>query len=292
MRIYTHCNDAIEKCMKTHRFAIAHLSGDERAKGMHIHDCLELYYSIAGDKQFVVEDRLYDAHGGDLFIVNPYETHRPVCIEAAGHERMIICIHPDYLPGLSTADTDLAACFYRRDQKFSHRVSLSATQRLMFESLIKKCTTPQGFGSDLLENTRFTELMVMVSGLYMSAHNAQGLDEIDSEDARIAEILGYINERVCEPITIDALADAFFLSKSYLCRIFKQATGTTINRYLIARRISIAKRLLAQGRSVHEACELCGFGDYTHFIRTFGQAVGMSPKQYALSFHTVNITTA
>ena len=59
-------------------------------------------------------------------------------------------------------------------------------------------------------------------------------------------------------------------------------TGTTINKYVVARRISVAKRLLAQGCSVHEACEQSGFGDYAHFIRAFGQAVGVSPKQYAL----------
>ena len=74
------------------------------------------------------------------------------------------------------------------------------------------------------------------------------------------------------------LAASFFLSESYICRIFKQATGTTINQYITAKRISRAKILLAEGRTVTEACSLCGFGDYSNFLKSFTRAVGISPK--------------
>lgn len=283
MRTYTHCSEATEACMRTRRFAIAHLKSDERARGMHIHDCLELYYSISGDKQFVVGERLYEANPGDLFVMNPYEAHRPVMREDAAHERMVVCIHPDYPASLSTDSTDLTSCFFRRPAGFSHRVSLSRPQRAAFERLLERCAVPEGFGSDLLENTSFTELLVMVSGLYLTcaAHGEKNA-AIECAEERVAAILAYIDARIAQPITLEDISGAFYISQGYLCRLFKEATGTTLGRYILARRISLAKRLLAQGRSVHETCEACGFGDYTHFIRAFGQAVGMPPKQYAL----------
>lgn len=40
------------------------------------------------------------------------------------------------------------------------------------------------------------------------------------------------------------------MSTSYLCRIFKEATGTTINKYITAKRITLSKSLLDQGCSV------------------------------------------
>ena len=284
MRTYTHCSEATQACMQTGRFAIAHLKSDERARGMHIHDCLELYYSIGGDKQFVVGERLYDAHPGDLFVMNPYEAHRPVMRDDAAHERIVVCIHPDYPASLSTDSTDLTECFFKRPAGFSHRVSLTRTQRVMFERLLERCAVPEGFGSDLLENTSFTELLVLVSGLYLNrAEHSEKEETISCADERVAAILAYIDERIAQPITLEDVSGAFYISQGYLCRLFKEATGTTLARYILAQRIGRAKKLLVQGASVHETCEACGFGDYTHFIRAFGQAVGMPPKQYALS---------
>ena len=77
------------------------------------------------------------------------------------------------------------------------------------------------------------------------------------------------------------LASHFYLSSSYLCRIFKDSTGTTINQYITAKRISRAKVLLAEGHPVAETGSLCGFGDYSNFLKSFTRAVGVSPKKYA-----------
>ena len=95
------------------------------------------------------------------------------------------------------------------------------------------------------------------------------------------DILAYINQNIASPISIEQLAGEFFLSESYICRIFKSATGTTINKYINARRISIAKALLSDGANVTEAYEKSGFSDYSNFFKAFTKAVGISPKKYA-----------
>ena len=98
-------------------------------------------------------------------------------------------------------------------------------------------------------------------------------------------ILSYINSHIGEPLTLAGLSAHFFMSTSYLCRIFKEATGTTINKYITAKRITLSKSLLDQGYSVSEACEVCGFNDYSNYLRAFTKAVGISPKKYA-QFHS------
>ena len=95
------------------------------------------------------------------------------------------------------------------------------------------------------------------------------------------DILEYINQNIKNTITIKHLATHFYLSESYICRIFKATTGTTINKYVTARRISIAKSLLASGLSVNEAAAESGFNDYSNFLKAFTKAVGLSPKKYA-----------
>lgn len=95
------------------------------------------------------------------------------------------------------------------------------------------------------------------------------------------EILSYINTHIREDLTLESLSSHFFLSQSYICRIFKADTGTTINKYITAKRITLSKSLLSQGYSVNEVCEACGFNDYTNYLKAFTKAVGISPKKYA-----------
>ncbi len=83
------------------------------------------------------------------------------------------------------------------------------------------------------------------------------------------EIIRYINENVTKNITVKKLSEHFFLSESYICRIFKLSTGTTINKYITARRISIAKALLANGSSINNDYMECGFNDYSNFLKAF-----------------------
>ena len=99
--------------------------------------------------------------------------------------------------------------------------------------------------------------------------------------SRIDEILAYIDQHLVEDVSISVLASHFYLNNSYLSKIFKEITGTTINRYIAAKRVARAKALLSEGRSVSETCMLCGFGDYSSFLRSFTKIVGMSPKKYA-----------
>lgn len=102
-----------------------------------------------------------------------------------------------------------------------------------------------------------------------------------TQHQRVDRILTYINQHIQNPLTIEELSENFYLSPSYLCRIFKSATGTTINKYITTKRITIAKSLLAEGKSVNEACEECRFNDYSNFLKTFTKAVGISPKKYS-----------
>jgi YesN/AraC family two-component response regulator len=135
-----------------------------------------------------------------------------------------------------------------------------------------------------MERSLFTEFMVMLNRAFL-LQCREG--EIDAQapyryDKLVNDILEYINQNISRTITIDSLANTFYISKSYICRIFKAETGTTVNKYLTARRISIAKALLTEGRNINEVCEMSGFNDYSSFFKAFTKAVGISPKKYAL----------
>ena len=114
MNSCTTCKEAIEHCMSTHTFAFAHLYGDEKIMDMHIHNCCEVYYSISGGKQFLIDHCLYDIRPGDLFLINQFESHHLTQIDQQTHERIILSI--DLIEALHRRDRSWSLFFFPRHQ--------------------------------------------------------------------------------------------------------------------------------------------------------------------------------
>jgi len=281
LEIHNSCQKAIDKAIANRSFSVAHLFHEEKTMDMHIHDTCEIYYSIQGGKKFLIGERMYDISPGDLFVINPYEPHHLTSIDKRNHERIIIAVHPEFLKNLSTEETDLSYCFFERSRLFSHRISLSKEQQTRFLYFISKINVSDGYGSDIVERAAFMELMVFINEAFI-ASNKLFSDSTSFHYNQLAlKMLNFINQNITERITIEQLANRFYISESYASRIFKAATGVTINKYITARRISIAKSLLSMGMNVLEVSEKSGFNDYSNFLRTFKASVGISPKKYA-----------
>ena len=281
MKLHDSCMAAMESCIVNQAFAIARLYNDEKPMNMHIHDCYEIYFSISGGKQFLIDNRFYTIQPGDIFFINHYESHHLIQIDQEIHERIVLSIHPDYLKQLSSASTDLNSCFSYREKGFQHKLALNNDEQKRFQYYIHKICSHNGYGADLMEKATFLELMVFLNRVFSKNQPNEVPEEAISSHQQVADILSYINQNIKHPLTIEELSEQFFISPSYLCRIFKSATGTTINKYITAKRITIAKSLLSDGYSVNEACEECGFNDYSNFLKAFTKAVGISPKKYA-----------
>ena len=102
------------------------------------------------------------------------------------------------------------------------------------------------------------------------------------------------NKNYSENITLESVARASYLSVNQLCRLFSEHCGTTVAKYITSKRITEAKKMLAAGKNVTEVAMLCGFGDYSGFIRVFKKNVGVTPGKYRSSeenWYSVNIVT-
>ena len=93
-------------------------------------------------------------------------------------------------------------------------------------------------------------------------------------------IISWTEENFSKKITLEEVAKQVGYSKHYLCRKFKNETGTTYLSYLNFLRISNACKFLKAGQPIPVVSENCGFEDISYFTQLFKKIVGVTPKKY------------
>ena len=98
---------------------------------------------------------------------------------------------------------------------------------------------------------------------------------------KLKQIHEYISENYSRKISLEDLADRFFISKFHLSREYKKIYGTTLGNALTNLRLSHAKSMLRfSDDSIDTIALSCGFQDTGYFIKVFKKAENMTPLQY------------
>lgn len=94
--------------------------------------------------------------------------------------------------------------------------------------------------------------------------------------------LAYLKDHAAEPLTLGDLARQAHVSQSHLGFLFRSELGTTFKLLLQQLRIEHAKQLLRDGQRLRitDVALQVGFGDLSHFEKSFRRAVGVSPRSY------------
>lgn len=97
----------------------------------------------------------------------------------------------------------------------------------------------------------------------------------------IHQIVGEIQERYTENITLTDLAEKYGISISHLSSLIKNELKLPFSEYITARRIQKAKELLRdESLSIAQVAEQTGYNDYFYFTRVFKKSTGISPSKY------------
>ncbi len=94
-------------------------------------------------------------------------------------------------------------------------------------------------------------------------------------------VLAYLEAHYAEEISLQAIAQAAYLSPNYLTTVFKKETGHTIVEALTEIRLRHARRLLLEKQlPVYEVARAVGYENVSHFSRVFHRHTGSSPGRY------------
>jgi len=99
--------------------------------------------------------------------------------------------------------------------------------------------------------------------------------------AAIMNLYKVISTDYAKPITVSYVADKMGVSESYLMHLLQASLGKTFNEILTGYRISLAKRLLKDGKyRINEISDMVGYADAKYFSRVFNKIVGVNPSDY------------
>ncbi|WP_230202502.1 response regulator transcription factor [Paenibacillus ihumii] len=108
---------------------------------------------------------------------------------------------------------------------------------------------------------------------YASVHTLDG--------QLVRNIKRYIDQNFHKEITLQHIADRFFISRENISRKFKQITNENLTDYLTRLRIDKAKTLLADsGMRLTQIADLVGYQDEKYFSRVFKKITGQTPREF------------
>ena len=249
---------------------------------VHHHDFYEVYYLLHGQVEYWVDGRIIRMQAGDLLLINPMELHRPI-LETDGqvYERIVLWIEKEFMEGLTSKGKKLSACFDTTLPGHTHLLRPVAAERSALNARMSELVREyysNEYGSDLSAYGLFLQLMVQLNR--MAIFSAAQPEETEAMSALVESALIYIADHLSENIKVEQIASALFVSKYYLSHAFTREVGVSIYRYIMMRRLLMARQLLIAGEPAGQVCHSCGFSDYASFYRAFKSEYGTSPKGF------------
>ncbi len=237
------------------------------------HRFYEIYFLLRGKRSLITEKRLFDLTENSVCVLPPFCTHKT---EGGPYLRVNINVSPDLL--LPWEQSFLSRC--AKDGAFrlaSESVPLlSALLAGAVDETIKKSAERR----EMQLAHMHVILQILRKGAMLPLETG-GEVSGKSRDAFVLEIVSYLNAHLSEPLTLDSIAARFYLSKNALCRRFRAVMDCSVMEYLTFVRVSLAKRLLIDGKmSIEEISRLAGFSSANYFGLVFKREVGLSPHRY------------
>lgn len=248
----------------------------------HYHDFNKIIIFLSGNVTYFVEGKAYDLKPWDILLINNHDIHKPVIDPGTAYERVVIWLQPDFIREQKDRSCDLSRCFTTATEKrfnlirLNHR--LQADMQTILQQLESSLTSTE-FGHEALSQAYFLQFMVYLNRIFLPEISQPDFSA-SRYDRQIADILTYISLHLGEDLSNETLSRQFYVSKYYLMHKFKKHTGYTLHAYVQQKRLLHAKDLIQEGTPVLKASSLCGFSDYSTFLRAFRKFYGFSPKAF------------
>ena len=256
---------------------------DSNTLSWHFHNEYEMIYIKEGSASFVINEKETLYEKDSIIFINNLDKHMMLPVKEP-YVRYIAIIDSGFLEKF-VDEPMLLSVFKRRSESFSGGICLSKEDSLfVLENLelgLNEFTRAEPF----CENYSMSYMLKILIYLFRRYRTCFP-DFVNRDGLRtIIPLQKFLDDNFTQNITLDELAKEFFINKYHLSRIFKEATGYSINRYIMLKRIRKAKDLLYYTQnSISQTALECGFNSTSNFIRAFKNMEDITPLSFRKKF--------
>lgn len=240
---------------------------------LHTHAKAELYYFVRGEGIFHIEGSVYPLKSGDLLLMQSAESHYIELDRSKPYERIVLHFDLDVL-NLVDPQGFLRKPFLSRNPGKQNRYHANQFRGGSCEHYFKtmlRCTPDPRISI-------FAGLIPLLYELCQLINTPENIPE-DAPDTIGYQIMRYLNQNIDKHLSLDDICRQFYISKSQLCRIFRDSAGVTVKQYINVKRLVKAKQLLDAGDAPTRVYLQCGFSDYSSFYRAYVKYFGTTPSK-------------
>ena len=247
----------------------------------HAHDYYEFYLFLEGRAQMDIRGTATPLQPGDLVLIPPGVMHHALTArDGTPYRRFVFWVSRAYAGKLLDESPD-----------YVFLMQQAAIGRSIWHLDTAERNTAQARILALLEEIHLDRygksaaVSLGVNGLILWLNRTIYEREHPRQEVKGAELvdnlIAWLDQHASEEITLDQLADTFYVSKYYLAHSFKETLGLSIHQYIMKKRLAAARDAILSGTPIARACLDCGFRDYAGFVRAFRREYGLAPREYA-----------
>ncbi len=242
----------------------------------HLHPDVELLYVLEGEVYVTVHETVYLMKTDDVLLINSSVRHT-----VSGKAKNILCrVAYDYqvIADLIQDSNGIFLCNSAADQEKSYETLQMLLRELVYEELLYD-NRSASYKYSLLY-----QILDQLIEHFMEEHAGGRLLKDDrQDDEKLQQIIRYVYQNFQEVVSLSALADQMYVSKSTLSRFFKKQTGVYFAEYVNQIRLNYAvSELLYSERNITKIAMDCGFSNTSVFDKVFRENYGMSPSEYRI----------
>ncbi|MGN1051811.1 MAG: AraC family transcriptional regulator [Candidatus Scatosoma sp.] len=240
----------------------------------HSHEYYELYFLLEGEREFFIDNKMFVVPQNTLVIVPPYSMHKTA---GGPYRRVNINVSSSLL---SEYESDflkkISRCFAVEIEK---NYLKTVTQILNVGAEIQSQSLPEK--RETLLSLAKTVIQILARQNLKPLSCASTSCQPGKVSSDILKIIYYINTNYTKNISLKEISGEFFLSKTTLCKQFKEVMHCGIMKYVTSLRINKAKELMIHtDYSMEDVAAQCGFSSANYFGLTFKKDTGMSPYHF------------
>ena len=247
----------------------------EKIEHYHHNKHNEILIFVKGNCKMAVEGSEYVLNPYDIVIINSNELHRLYNLEPIKpYERFVWHISDEFF--VRNECEEFKRIFSGRHAGEGNRISGELVKDNYIIEILNKLdeyVTAYDEVSEHVMRGKLMEILFHLNRLY-----DKNLYET-AEDNNVRNIIMYINNHIEGKLSLDEISDYFFMSKSHICRMFKEHTGLSVHQYIKQKRLIRVKELRAEGMSLTDASIKAGFGSYSNFYKTYMNEMVKPPRK-------------